>query len=99
MTSRLVFTGRRFEFRAAPDAVAPVPGDMPVVPQIRRHRPPPRLDGFKPLRSGGNGYRPGKLVDLGHDQCRFTLASGLMCGAKGAPWCGEHRRVVFARGG
>lgn len=97
MTLRLVFTGKRFEFRETKDASPPPTGDMPKMPQ-RRNLKPARLDGFKPLWSSGNGYRPGKLIDLGHDQCRFTLASGLMCGAKGAPWCPDHRAVVYGRG-
>ena len=97
MTLRLVFTGKQFEFRETKDATQPPSGDMPKLPQ-RRNLKPARLDGFKPLRSSGNGYRPGKLLDLGPDQCRFTLSTGLMCGAKGAPWCQDHRAVVFARG-
>lgn len=97
MTLRLVFTGKQFEFRETKDATQPPSGDMPKLPQ-RRNLKPARLDGFKPLRTGGNGYRPGKLLELGHDQCRFTLASGLMCGAKGAPWCPDHRAVVYGRG-
>ncbi len=91
----LVFTGKQFEFRDNGD---PPPREgMSRLPQRARRFTglPSRLDGFRPVPAGGNGYKPGKLTDLGPDQCRFTLPNDLMCGAKAkGSWCEEHAGVV-----
>jgi hypothetical protein len=48
-------------------------------------------------------YKPGKLINLGADQCRYTINDDkhIMCGKKTVPdrsWCEEHYRVVIKRG-
>ena len=98
MTLRLVFTGKRFEFRETKDASPPPTGDMPKLPQ-RRNLKPARLDGFKPLRSSGNGYRPGKLLDLGLDQCRWPTSDALFCGHKisRGSYCERHVRAAHSK--
>jgi len=89
---RLVFNGKQFEMRETADPPR-YREELPRKPQRLRPRGelPARLDGFKPINAAGNGYKPGKLVDLGDDQCRWTLPSGLMCGAKCRyPYCEGH---------
>ena len=92
---RLVYNGKAFEFRDAPDP-ARYEEAKPRRPQKAAfgHRGMPyRLRDFQPLSSDGNGYRPGPLVELGPDQCRWTLRDGLMCGARCKyPYCEDHAR-------
>lgn len=96
--SNLVFTGKAYELRGDDEPVAiRQPGDMPKLPQkvrqIRRVYP----SIVAPMRTKHNGYRPGKLIDLCTDQCRFSVADGIMCGVKvshGA-WCAHHLAVVY----
>lgn len=97
---RLVFNGKAFAFVETFDPVAPPVGDVPKNPQkvkLRRVRPE-RLALMKPITNDGNGYRPGPLIDLGPDQCRYTLKGKTMCGAKcgsHSSWCEAHAAVVF----
>jgi hypothetical protein len=93
---RLVYNGTRFAFVETADTVPPPAGDMPRRPQKAAygHRGLPyRLRDLKPITSGGNGYKPGKLVDLGPDQCRYDIRDGIMCGAKGYPYCEHHHAI------
>jgi hypothetical protein len=44
-------------------------------------------------------YKPGRILDLGDDQCRFVIGDRyLMCGAlvdyHGSSWCAEHRARI-----
>lgn len=90
---RLVFNGKTHEFRETADLAVPVVEQVPRQPQratFRREGQPYRLRDFQPIGDGGNGYQPGKLVELGADQCRYTLVNGLMCGARGYPYCPVH---------
>lgn len=98
MSRRLVYTGKRFEFVETSETVAPVLADLPRKPQKAAygHRGLPyRLRDLKPVSEGGNGYRPGPLLDLGPDQCRYEIRPGIMCGGKGYPWCDCHRAVCY----
>lgn len=99
---RLIFTGKVFEFRETANPQAPQQ-PRPVTPQRRRLTYiPNRLADFRPISSAGNGYKPGKLLDLGKDQCRFTIRDKVMCGAKVmglTSWCQEHDDVVYGRRG
>lgn len=100
MSKRLVFNGKGFAFVETADLAAHVVGQQPRAPQKAAygHRGMPhRLRNLKPFNTGGNGYRPGPLLELGPDQCRFTIHGSTMCGAKCVShpsWCDEHRRVV-----
>lgn len=53
--------------------------------------------------TNGNGYKPGPLGDLAHDQCRFHIGEKTMCGAKtirgrhSASWCDAHYKIVYPR--
>jgi hypothetical protein len=89
----LVFTGRKFEFIESPDP-EPFTEPKPRRPQRAAfgHRGMPhRMATFKPISDTGNGYKPGKLIDLGPDQCRWTIAEGVMCGKKCRyPYCEGH---------
>ena len=95
---RLVYTGKKFEFVETADAPLP-PEELPRRPATMSRLPKKRtLRRLSPFRLDGvpNGYRPGHLLELGHDQCRYTLPDGLMCGAKGFPWCPHHAAVARA---
>lgn len=51
-----------------------------------------------PQSKEGNNYKPGSLLELGGDQCRYTInAHGLMCGKRGFPWCETHQKNVLQR--
>ena len=51
-----------------------------------------------PRLSKGNSYQAGPLMELGHDQCRYTINDhGLMCGKHGFPWCEDHKKNVWLR--
>lgn len=97
---RLVFTGKAFIFRETADVAAPQQ-PRPATPQRRRLTyVPNRMADFRPISSTGNGYKPGKLLDLGKDQCRFSIRDKVMCGArvKGlTSWCPEHDDEVHGR--
>lgn len=54
------------------------------------------------LPQSHTGYQPGSIIDLGHDQCRFSIAERhVFCGAKvwrgGASWCAAHHLIVYGR--
>ena len=90
---RLVFNGKTHEFRETADLTVPVVEQVPRQPQratFRREGLPHRLREFRPISDVGNGYKPGKLVDLGPDQCRYIMADGNMCGARGYSYCPVH---------
>lgn len=96
---RLVFNGKAFAFVDGPDPVAPQLLDVPRRPQKVRTVRPERLTVLRPMHNRGNGYRPGPLLDLGPDQCRYTIRDGVMCGAKCGrhpSWCDHHAAVCFA---
>lgn len=74
----------------------------------------PRHNGFKlnatkfrarreamvlPRVTAGNGYKPGPLLELGYDQCRFIIndENSTMCGKVGFPWCAGHKINVLKR--
>lgn len=100
MTKRLVYNGKSFGFVETADAVPPPVGQQPRLPQKAAygHRGMPhRLRNMRMVSTAGNSYRPGALLDLGLDQCRYTIHGKTMCGAKcvsGTSWCEEHARVV-----
>lgn len=100
MSKRLVYNGKTFAFVDVPDSIAPAVGQSPRAPQKAAygHRGMPhRLRNMKLVSTAGNGYRPGQLLDLGPDQCRFTIHGKTMCGAKCGShpsWCDEHRQLV-----
>lgn len=97
----LVYTGKRFEFR---DGHAPQPPSE-AVPRVtqracRHFGLPHRLRDFRPVSMAGNGYRPGVLIELGPDQCRWPMQDGTMCGAKAVyPYCEAHAAKSVARRG
>lgn len=93
---RLIYNGTRFAFVETADPPLPheeLPRRPATASRLPKKRTLRRLAPMK-LESVPNGYKAGHLLDLGHDQCRFTLANGLMCGAKGFPWCEHHDHVV-----
>ena len=93
---RLVYNGKRFAFVETADPPKPQE-ELPRRPATASRLPKKRtLRRLVPFRLDGvpNGYRPGHLLELGHDQCRYTLPDGLMCGARGFPWCPHHAAVV-----
>lgn len=95
---RLVYNGAKFAFVDTADLSAPRLMDLPRSPQKAAYGDrgmPHRLRSLKPVSSTGNGYKPGLLVDLGSDQCRYVLESGLMCGAKGYPYCEHHHALCY----
>jgi len=97
---RLVYQGAAKGFQFVETAETPaVVADQPRGTQrVRLWVRPMRMDHFKPVSMKGNGYRPGKLLDLGPDQCRYTLDDGNMCGRKGFPWCPHHHRLTHTSG-
>lgn len=97
---RLIYTGKRFELVECGKDDAESLTAKPRAPQKAAfgHRGIPyRLRDFRPISAAGNGYRPGSLLDLGPDQCRYTLKTGKMCGAKiggrHPSYCDEHHAV------
>jgi len=97
---RLITFGKGFEF-VGDNSQEPPPmlGDMPKLPQPVRRIKSERMAKFRPMSGGGNGYRPGPLMDLGRDQCRFTVRDKMMCGAKvwrGA-YCEQHHAIAHGR--
>ena len=99
MGKRLVYNGKAFTFIDVPDPVAPTIGQAPRAPQKAAygHRGMPyRLRNLRPISAKGNGYKPGPLLDLGTDQCRYTIAGKTMFGAKCGShpsWCDEHAQI------
>ena len=96
---QLVFDGSQYVFRGDDKPMpVPQPGDMPKISQRVRTVKREYMALVKPIRAAGNGYRPGVLLDLAHDQCRFTTHGRTMCGAKvaraGGSWCARHRQIV-----
>lgn len=100
---RLVFNGTAFEFRGEVDGAAPVGAKVADAErrsighyqrrQIeRRERMMKRICDAAPTVVS---YRPGPLLEMRRDQCRYCLPSGKFCGSKGYPWCDEHRAVVY----
>jgi len=96
---QLVCTGKTYELRGDDDPVpTPVIGDQPAEPQKVRLIKREHLSIVRPIKSAGNGYRPGLLLDLGHDQCRYTIEGKTMCGAetvKDKSWCAKHLPIVY----
>lgn len=96
---QLVCTGKTYELRGDDEPVpTPMLGDLPPEPQKVRLIKREHLSIVKPIRSAGNGYKPGLLLDLGHDQCRFTIEGKTMCGAatvKDKSWCAKHLPIVY----
>jgi len=95
----LVFTGKHFEFRPE-EKSEPVSqlGDMPKRPQAASSNARVYRAVLGPLRTTGNGYRPGPVLDMAADQCRFTVHGTTMCGAKIAgesSYCEVHRAVCY----
>lgn len=97
---KLVYNGKAFAFVETSEPTPPIVGDRPRAPQKAAygHRGMPyRLRNLRPISTGGNGYRPGPLLELGPDQCRYTIHGKTMCGAKCTShpsWCDEHTRIV-----
>lgn len=95
---RLVYNGSRFDLVECGDTAPPQLMALPRAPQKAAygHRGMPyRLRSLKPVSSTGNGYKPGPLLDLGPDQCRYTIAPGIMCGANGYPYCEHHHALCY----
>lgn len=100
---RLIYNGKIFVFVETFDREAPALGDKPRMPQKASVRPrirSERLARLKMVDDRGNGYRPGTLLDLAPDQCRFTIRGKTMCGAKcgGHPSYCDHHAAVCQRG-
>lgn len=95
---QLVCTGKTYELRGDDEPEpTPVIGDQPVEPQKIRLIKREHLSIVRPIKAAGNGYKPGALLDLGHDQCRYTIEGKTMCGAetvKDKSWCPEHYHVI-----
>ena len=93
---RLISFGKGFQF-VGDTSQEPAPSvmDLPKLPQPVRRIKPERMSIFRPLKDG-NGYRPGPLLDLGLDQCRYTVRDTTMCGAKvgRGSYCEHHAHVV-----
>lgn len=59
----------------------------------------------KRFEKAHTNYRPGKFIDLGHDQCRWTVSdeTGTMCGAKtitgrnSSSYCADHAVLMRQR--
>jgi len=96
---QLVCTGKNYEFRGDDDpAPVPIVGDVPPEPQKVRLIKREHLSIVRPLKTGGNGYKPGPMLDLGPDQCRFTIEGATMCGAetvKDKSYCAGHLAVCY----
>lgn len=93
---------RRSHYRDAPDKPKPEPEPEPrTAVQSRLPGKPRTARGIRewgPLPRVHTGYKPGRLIDLGLDQCRFTIRDRVMCGAKvhpGTSWCPECREKVY----
>jgi len=97
---RLVFTGKSYGFYGddEPDQIAVI-GDMPKRPQKVRLVKRENLSIVPKMRTKHNGYRPGTILDLCTDQCRFSLESGLFCGVKvvKGSYCSSHDHIVHGR--
>ena len=94
---RLISFGKGFQFVGdTSQDPPPTVGELPKQPQPVRRIKSERMSIFRPMKDG-NGYRPGPLIDLCTDQCRFSLPGGLMCGLKvvNGAWCGFHLPVVY----
>jgi hypothetical protein len=96
--SNLVCIGKTYELRGD-DKPGPIrqPGDLPAKPQKARVIKRVHLSIIPALKAQGTGYRPGKLLDLAHDQCRYTVHGTTMCGAKvvGGSYCEVHRAICY----
>ncbi len=79
---RLVFTGKRFEFRPyeQPDPITQL-GDVPRRKQIAGSNARVYRAVLGP-KTRATEYRPGPLLSLADDQCKFTVQDKTMCGAK-----------------
>lgn len=99
---RLVFTGKRFEFRPEekPDPV-PQLGDMPKRKQIAGSNARVYRAVLGARKTRGTDYRPGPLLTLADDQCRFFISDKLMCGEKTShitsSWCEAHHSIAYGR--
>ena len=97
---RLITFGKGFEFVGDnTPSTAPTIGDAPKIPQKVRTIRREYMSVVPALKTKHNGYRPGRLLDLCTDQCRFSLESGLFCGVKvvNGAWCGDHDAIVYGR--
>lgn len=94
---RLISFGKGFQFVGdTSQEPAPTMGDLPKLPQPVRRIKSERMSIFRPMKDG-NGYRPGPLLDLGSDQCKFTVRDTTMCGAKvagRASYCEHHAFIA-----
>ena len=99
--SNLVCIGKTYELRGddTPDPVHQ-PGDTPKQPQKVRQIKREYMSIVPAIRTKHNGYRPGKIIDICTDQCRFSVSDGIFCGVKvlnGKSWCAEHYAIVHGR--
>lgn len=94
---RLVFTGKHFEFRPdeKPDPV-PQLGDMPKRKQIAGSNARVYRAVLGAKKTKAKEYRPGPLLSLADDQCRFTVHGTTMCGAKvgRGSYCEHHAHIA-----
>lgn len=97
---RLVYNGKQFVFVETSAYGPPSIGATPRKPQKAHGRPriiSERMADFRPLKVH-SGYRPAPLLDLGPDQCRYTIRDTIMCGNKcegGSSWCSDHAAVCY----
>lgn len=93
---RLISYGKGFQFVGdTSQDPAPDVGELPRLPQPVRRIKPERMAQFRPMKDG-NGYRPGPLLDLGSDQCKYTVRDTTMCGAKvgRGSYCEHHAFIA-----
>lgn len=98
---RLISFGNGFQF-VGDNSQDPPPSvmDMPRLPQPVRHIKSERMSNFRPMKEEGNGYRPGPLMELAQDQCKYTLTGDTMCGARTAgrlSYCHQHDAQAHGR--
>jgi hypothetical protein len=94
-----VWQGRAYELRGDDEPVAaPTFGDMPRIPQRVRQIKREFMSIVPKVRTRGTGYKPGLLIELAHDQCKYTLEGQTMCGARvvnrHCSWCAEHKVLI-----
>jgi hypothetical protein len=82
-----------------PTLKIPMRGCVPLLP-IKRRRCRPEI--FMPTSiKDHTNYKPGKIIDLGEDQCRWVLNEDhLMCGAQkrdGSSYCAKHHERTIER--
>lgn len=95
---RMISFGKGFQFVGdTSQDPAPDVGELPKLPQPVRRIKSERMSQFRPLKEEGNGYRPGPLMRLAPDQCKYTVHGTTMCGAKvtDLAWCAQHLGIVY----